>query len=204
MAIDLPTKLQARDERKTRKREHKKEQIALSAMQALGELGFANTSLRDIATQAGLSLGMLHYYFEDRTELIIQCVTMYKAAFTSQLRDVVDNASSREQVIDVMANALVTTIVEDAPAHRLWYDIRAQSLFNPVFRPVVKDIESTLIDIVNLAACRAGSVQARGGWFGYALIEGMFGHQLQNQVTGTPGDRESLVRDMRAVLETIF
>jgi AcrR family transcriptional regulator len=78
---DMATKLKVRALRKSAKRNEKKRQIAESAINALQELGYANTSLRDIASKSGMSLGILHYYFEDRSDLIIYCVKTYKTGF---------------------------------------------------------------------------------------------------------------------------
>ncbi|MBZ2168862.1 TetR/AcrR family transcriptional regulator [Marinobacter sp. F4216] len=204
MSSDVSEKLLVRAERKSRKRQQKKDQIASSALEALQELGYANTSLRDIAEKANLSLGMLHYYFEDRTELILYCVTAYKTSFTSQLADAISGAEGREQVLDTLTNALANSIADDALIHRLWYDLRSQALFDPAFRPVVKDIERTLIDMVALAASRSGSNEKTNAEIGYALIDGLFRYQLQNQVTGTPRSRASLAEEMRAALDTFM
>jgi len=204
MSTVAPGKLQARAERKTRKREAKKDEIARSAMQALQELGYANTSLRDIAARANLSLGTLHYYFEDRTQLILHCVSLYKAAFISGLEEALHEASGREAVIHALANALASSIVKDASTHRLWYDIRGQALFDPAFRPMVRELEASLIRVVETAAEQTGSARTDIGAFGYALIDGVFRYQMQNQVTGTPRDHASLANEMQAVLERLF
>ncbi|MEQ9545702.1 MAG: TetR/AcrR family transcriptional regulator [Marinobacter sp.] len=201
MNSEASGKLQVRAERKNRKRQEKKDQIAGSALKALQELGYANTSLRDIAEKSSLSLGMLHYYFEDRTELILRCVSVYKTAFTSLLYETVNHAHGREAVIDALAGALATTIVEEASTHRLWYDLRSQALFDSAFRPVVEEIEETLIDILKLAATRADKADEIDASLGYALIDGVFRYQLQNQITGTPRDQKALAMEMRAVLE---
>ena len=55
--------------RKQKKRELKRQQIAQSALWALQDLGLANTTLRDVVAKSDLSLGMIHYYFEDRDAL---------------------------------------------------------------------------------------------------------------------------------------
>lgn len=47
-------------------------QLAASALQTLSELGYARTSLRDIAQNSEFSHGVLHYYFSDKVDLIIR------------------------------------------------------------------------------------------------------------------------------------
>ena len=53
-----------------RKSALRRDQLAESALQTLGELGYARTSLRDIAANSEFSHGVVHYYFTDKTELI--------------------------------------------------------------------------------------------------------------------------------------
>jgi AcrR family transcriptional regulator len=49
----------------------------------VARIGLCNTSLRDIAAKSDMSLGMLHYYFKDRSDLIIYCVRIYKQDFVA-------------------------------------------------------------------------------------------------------------------------
>ena len=108
-------------------------------------MGYANTRLRDIAAKSEVSLGILHYYFEDRRDLIICCVRVYKQDFVASIRHALDRATGWDAVIDALAGALAFSITKDAPTHRLWYDIRNQALFGDMFRPVAAEIETMLV-----------------------------------------------------------
>jgi AcrR family transcriptional regulator len=197
---EMPAKLRARAERKSAKRDEKKRQIAESAIEALKELGFANTSLRDIAEKSDLSLGMLHYYFEDRSDLIIYCVSIYKQEFVRDIAEALNNAEGREQVIDAFAEALVTSIVDDAPTHRLWYDIRTQAMFDETFRPVVAEIEAKLIGLVRTALEKADRTAPEPVEISYALLDGVFRYLMQNQFGKNPLSRADLGSTFRALL----
>ena len=61
------------------KADARREQLAESVLTTLGELGYAKTSLREIAQNSPFSHGVLHYYFDNKIELIIYCVRYYKA-----------------------------------------------------------------------------------------------------------------------------
>ncbi len=201
---DLTTKLAARADRKNRKRGEKKRQIAESAIEALKQLGYANTSLRDIAAASDLSLGMLHYYFEDKIELIIFCVENYKARFVEELTRAMEHADGRESVIDAFSAALVSSIIDDEATHRLWYDIRTQAMFDPVFRPVVSRIEGSLIEVVRSAFEKAGHKGLEDTEIRYALLDGVFRHIMQQQVTGTRKSREEISAIFKGLLEQFF
>lgn len=182
---DTTLTIQARADRKSAKQDMKKRQIADSAIMALQELGYANTSLRDIAAKSEMSLGILHYYFEDRSDLIIYCVRVYKQDFVASIRHALDRATGRDAVIDALAGALAVSITKDAPTHRLWYDIRNQALFDDMFRPVAAEIETMLVSMVSHAFKRAGHATPPRVELRYALLDGIFRFLLQDQLCGT-------------------
>ncbi|NDW45484.1 TetR/AcrR family transcriptional regulator [Ruegeria sp. PrR005] len=200
----MPAKLKQRAERKSAKREEKKRQIAQSAIEALKELGYANTSLRDIAEKSDLSLGMLHYYFEDRSDLIIYCVSIYKQAFVREIASALTQAEGRDQVIAAFSNALVTSIFDDGMIHRLWYDIRTQAMFDETFRPVVAEIEEMLIDIVRTAYEKAGQADPAQVEIRYALLDGVFRLLMQRQIGNTARPRAELLATFNALLGQFF
>ena len=198
---EMPAKLKARADRKSAKRDEKKRQIAESAIEALKELGYANTSLRDIAEKSDLSLGMLHYYFEDRTDLIIYCVEIYKQDFVRNILDALDRAQGRQDVIDAFSEALVASIVDDEMTHRLWYDIRTQAMFDAAFRPSVADIEAMLIGIVRTALAKAGHTDLHQAELSYAMLDGVFRYMMQGQIGEAAMDRTAMVQIFKTLLD---
>ena len=128
--------------------DQRRDQLAESALQTLGERGYANTSLRDIATNSPFSHGVLHYYFDDKLDLIDYCIRYYKARCVTRYDSIVSDSTSPEALLDAFAAKLVETIVEEAPMHRLWYDIRTQSMFEERLRPAALYIDQTLEDMV--------------------------------------------------------
>ena len=93
----------ARGARRADKYDERRDQLAESALQTLGELGYARTSLREIAQNSEFSHGVVHYYFADKLELIIYCVRYYKA----QLRDaattsVVADSTTADELLDAL------------------------------------------------------------------------------------------------------
>jgi len=73
-------------------------QLASAALQTLAELGYARTSLREIAQNSEFSHGVLHYYFSDKEELLTHCVRQYEAECVTRYDELVATASSAEQL----------------------------------------------------------------------------------------------------------
>lgn len=128
--------------------DERRRELAESALVTLGELGYARTSLREIASHSEFSHGVLHYYFSDKLELIIFCVRYYKARCVHRYDEVVERSATADELLDGFAAKLAETIVEEAPMHRLWYDLRSQSMFEESLREAVTTIDRTLEQMV--------------------------------------------------------
>ena len=97
------------------KYDERRNQLAESALQTLGELGYARTSLREIANNSEFSHGVVHYYFADKLELIIYCVRYYKA----HVRDAATTAwSPTSTTAEELLDALRRQAGRDARATR--------------------------------------------------------------------------------------
>src|SRR5437868_13325014 len=90
--------------------DERRNQLAESALRTLGELGYARTSLREIANNSEFSHGVVHYYFADKTELIVYCVTYYKARCVRRYDGVVADSGSPEELLDAFAAKRVETL----------------------------------------------------------------------------------------------
>ena len=168
------------DERRT--------QLAISALATLGELGYARTSLREIANNSEFSHGVVHYYFANKVELITHCVRYYKAQCVTRYDGLVAESTSHAELLTRFADKLVETMMTEAPMHRLWYDLRAQSMFEEQFRPDVLAIDATLQDMIGRVVERyaelAGHALAIDVSTCYALLDGVFENALLAYLTG--------------------
>jgi AcrR family transcriptional regulator len=68
-------------------------------------------------------VGVLHYYFSDKVDLITHCVKRYKAQCVLRNDQIVATAGTAEALADGFAEGLAATAREDAPLHRLWSDL---------------------------------------------------------------------------------
>ena len=123
-------------------------ELAEAALETLAELGYAKTSLREIAQKSEFTHGVLHYYFRDKVDLICCCVRHYKAKCVTRYDQVTAAAQSRDELMKGFLEKLGETVRDEAQMHRLWYDLRSQSLFEGAFRDDVAEIDRSLEDMV--------------------------------------------------------
>ena len=186
----------------------RRDQLAAAALQTLAELGYANTSLRDIAQNSAFSHGVLHYYFADKFELITYCVRQYKAECVKRYDSIVATATAQEELRAGFGAAMADTLRDDAAMHRLWYDLRNQSLFEEKFRADVADIDRSLERmiwrIVSRYAELSGDDLAVTPALAYALLDGVFQHALLRHLGGDATAAEDLRKHVQQVLPTLL
>jgi TetR/AcrR family transcriptional regulator, transcriptional repressor of bet genes len=186
------------------KYDERRNQLAESALRTLGDLGYARTSLREIAGNSDFSHGVVHYYFDDKLELIIYCVRYYKARCVTRYDAVIAEATCADGLAEAFAAKLVETIVDEAPMHRLWYDLRTQSMFEPGLRDAVTMIDKTLEEMVWRVLERyaelAGRCPARTPAATYGLLDGVFQQALFGHLVGRAGALDDLVTAVRELM----
>jgi AcrR family transcriptional regulator len=179
-------------------------ELAQAALHTLAQLGYARTSLREIAQNSAFSHGVLHYYFSDKLDLITCCVRDYKARCVARYDDVILKSTTYEAVVDSFLDALSASLRDDAPMHRLWYDMRAQALFEPAFRADVGDIDHSLEDMVWRIMSRAAELRRATltlpSSVMYATIDGLFQQALLRL---TDGD-ERAIDDLRSRVKAVL
>ncbi|GIZ50347.1 TetR/AcrR family transcriptional regulator [Noviherbaspirillum aridicola] len=187
------------------RRAEKRRELALHTLTALAELGFARINLREVAARSGTQLGSIHYYFEDKTDLLLCAVRLYTEEFIGGLEQLIRNATSAQELIEQGCAALASAITEKAEMHRLWYDARAQAMYDPAFRAVVSELETALTALTGHFLERLRQF-GFGGLPGDALatylqMDGWFRYCLQRHLGGDQGARDELVRRMRELIE---
>jgi AcrR family transcriptional regulator len=199
--------LPARGEIRVDKFAERRTALAWAAVHTLGELGYARTSLREIAQKCDASHGVLHYYFKDKADLISCCVRLYKAHCIERYDEVTARATSVTELIDGFIAQLSASVRDDANFHRLWYDLRAQSLFEPALRTDVVDIDKSLEAmiwrIVSRLAELAKKPQSLSPALSYALVDGIFQQCLSKHLSGDANAIADMDAQIRTLLERL-
>jgi AcrR family transcriptional regulator len=182
-------------------------QLADAALQTLAEFGYARTSLREIAQNSPFSHGVLHYYFSDKQDLITHCVRQYEAACVTRYDEIVAAASSAGELKREFSAAMAQTLRTDAPMHRLWYDLRNQSLFEESFRADVLEIdqrrEAMIWRVISRYAVLAQISVALSPAAAYAILDGLFQQALLHHLAGDEGPADDLAANVVRILDIL-
>src|ERR1700731_1877164 len=206
MASAEITRLDRISRKRVDKFAERRTELAEAAILTLAELGYARTSLREIAQNSQFSHGVLHYYFSDKEDLITHCVRQYEAACVTRYDEIVAAAGSAEELKREFSAAMAQTLRTDAPMHRLWYDLRNQSLFEESFRADVLEIdqrrEEMIWRVISRYAEFAGITVAVSPGVAYAMLDGLFQRALLHQLAGDERAAEALRANVILVLDT--
>lgn len=169
--------------------------LAEAALEAIAERGFARTGLREIAQHSELSHGSLHYYFTDKNDLIAEAVRISKGGLSERYLAVAEHAETAEELAASAAEELARSVQDDARLHRLWYDLRNQSLFESGFGDTIAEVEAELQEAIWRVVERYSQLRGQPcrftPLFAYALTDGMIQHALIRHLRG---DGEAIAR----------
>ena len=184
--------------------DRRRDELAESALLTLGEMGYARASLREIAGNSPFSHGVVHYYFQDKLELVIYSVRYYKARCVTRYDAVVRDSTSPAELVDAFAAKLAQTIREEAPMHRLWYDLRTQSMFEDALRDAITEIDAALEAmiwrVIDRYATLSGGTPLVSSPAAYGMLDGLFQQALLAYTATGEAVLDGLATQVRAVL----
>jgi AcrR family transcriptional regulator len=182
-------------------------ELAEAALATLADLGYARTSLREIAQHSEFSHGVLHYYFTDKLDLIGCSIRHYKINCATRYDEVVASARTPEALIAGFLEKLGGTMRNEPQMHCLWYDLRAQALFEKAFREDVVDIDQRLQDMVWRVVSRYAELRGSQPHVtpaaAYALLDGLFQKYLLRHVSGDPDAVAEMITEVSGLLPLI-
>lgn len=183
-------------------------ELGEAALTTLAALGYARTSLREIAQNSEFSHGVLHYYFTDKIDLIICSVKQYKARCVTRYDHAVDSATTCDELMEGFLQSLADTLRDEGHVHRLWYDLRSQALFEEAFRSDVVQIDKSLEDMIWRIMSRFAELSGEDPGMTpsatYALFDGLFQQALLKHLSGDVGAVAAMQADVRQSIVRLF
>jgi AcrR family transcriptional regulator len=126
---------QRRPPRAYRPRPNRPEQILAGACRAIQQRGFANTRIADIASEAGMSTGAIHYYFEVKDEVLIAALKWASAQLFDRLEQLADEAASERARLVLLLEHAVPLPGPRRGEYVLWIELWVRALQEPDLLP---------------------------------------------------------------------
>ncbi|MFS0576051.1 TetR/AcrR family transcriptional regulator [Sporosarcina sp. 179-K 3D1 HS] len=105
--------------------EKRREQIAKAMWRVILDKGMEGATVRNIAEEAGLSLGALRHYFSNQDDLLVYAMTLVQERATARIETVVTkNLPPKEMVIAVLLE-IVPVTAETRAEMEVWFSFMA-------------------------------------------------------------------------------
>ena len=112
-------------------RPNRPEQILAAACRAIQERGFANTRIADIAAEADMSTGAIHYWFEVRDEVLIAALKWASAQLFERLEELAAEAETERERLVLLLEHAVPVPGPRRGEYVLWMELWVRALRNP-------------------------------------------------------------------------
>jgi AcrR family transcriptional regulator len=129
-ASDLPRRL-----------EGDKAQRIIAAMRAsVGKRGAAASTFDHVAREAGVSRGLLHYYFGSKERLLVEVVRHDLDVRTRNMDERLERAGSVEEILDALVVGLNEFIEDDAGGQAVIYEMLSASRHSDEIRAELAEL----------------------------------------------------------------
>ena len=174
-----------------RKLDSDKAQRIIEAMRAsVGRRGAAASTFDHVAQEAGVSRGLLHYYFGSKERLLVEVVRRDSELRLRRLEERLAGASSIDQIVDALVTQLEDFVGEDPGAKALIYEMFSEARRNDDIRDALADLYRNVrgqVAQVLRDKERDGVVKLRGDAESVASLLFALGDGLELQLASDDG-----------------
>lgn len=175
----------------------RRSQILDAALVCFAKRGFHQTSMHDISAEAGISVGLIYRYFENKESVISAMADRHK----QEIHDVLERARQAPSLLESLDILFTAHCCEDAPqlVSAFVVDLYAEASRNPQMAALVLDVLQTAMDGVTDLIAR--SPEAKETTHGlapnelseliFAVARGMLMRDVLQPATMTAEDRRT-------------
>ncbi len=198
------SRIEQSHQRSVAKLEERRAELARSALNTVARRGFANTSLRDIATDSPYSHGVLHYYFSDKWELVAHCLTMFNEHRSELVAELGHADLTAEEYRAATARTVADGVRDNISGYVVWYDLRSQPGIDESVAETIGRIDKERRLGAQYVTARhaelAGAQPIYSADTSYALSDGLIQHGVRRHVAGDPEALTWLEREVERYL----
>jgi len=148
-------------------------QILDAALVCFAKRGFHQASMHDISTEAGISVGLIYRYFENKDAVISAMADRHK----KEIQEVLERARQAPNLLESLEILFTAHCCEDAPqvVSAFVVDLYAEASRNPHVADLVRDVLQAAMDgVTDLIARSPEAKRAAHGLKPHELAELIF------------------------------
>jgi AcrR family transcriptional regulator len=172
-------------------------QILDAALVCFAKRGFHQASMHDISTEAGISVGLIYRYFENKDAVISAMADRHK----KEIQEVLERARRAPNLLESLEILFTAHCCEDAPQviSAFVVDLYAEASRNPHVADLVRDVLQTAMDGVTDLIGRSPEAESAAhglkphelGELIFAVSRGMLMRDVLQPQTMTAAERRA-------------
>jgi AcrR family transcriptional regulator len=111
--------------------DERREQILRATWAVISAEGFRSLRLSDVARQAGISAGMIHYYFESKEQLLRAAFERYFEHSVQRRKPITDSGKPPLQLLKLLVKSYLPIEDETIEGWRVWGELWVEGLQAP-------------------------------------------------------------------------
>ncbi len=171
----------------------RREEIIWALYDCLSERGQEKVTIKEIAVKAGLTPGMIHYYFESKDDIVAGLAVAIIEKYDSLIEAQLAAASSTEKKIAYAIDFMVDELIFNVPLNRVFYNLIQMAFERQHLQQVVKNFLAEYRRRLARVFEEAGAGKASRG-LGAALVAVTEGFSLQCMVDPHAFERREIRR----------
>src|ERR1700719_5270717 len=131
----------------------RRSQILDAALICFGKRGFHQASMHDISAEAGISVGLIYRYFENKEAVISVMADRHK----QEIQEVLERARQAPSLLESLEILFTAHCCEEEPrlVSAFVVDLYAEAARNPQIADLVRDVLETAMDGVTDVIARS-------------------------------------------------
>jgi TetR/AcrR family transcriptional regulator, repressor for uid operon len=136
----------------------RRSQILEAAIICFAKKGFHETSMHDISAEAGISVGLIYRYFENKEAVIAAMADRHK----QEIQDVLERARQAPTLLESLEILFTAHCCENSPKVQSAFvvDLYAEASRNPQVADLVRDVLQTAMDGMTDLIARAPEAES--------------------------------------------
>src|SRR2546430_8780494 len=165
--MNVHSSSQPKSQPQTESSSDRRTQILDAALVCFAKRGFHQASMHDISAEAGISVGLIYRYFENKDAVISAMADRHK----EEIHEVLERAQQAPTLLESLEILFTAHCCEDAPqvVSAFVVDLYAEASRNPRVADLVRDVLQTAMDGVTELITRAP--EAKNATHGLSPIE---------------------------------
>ncbi len=129
----------------------RREQICRAAAAVIAREGFAGTTMRMVAEEAGVSTGMLNHYFENRQDLLTQTLVYVTERSQERYEAAIEGIPPGRARLEALLDSVLAEDREVIETWHVWINANGEALRLPALRRTIEERLSEWFALVEVA-----------------------------------------------------